>query len=115
MLKVIVAGGRDLKDYRLVSKTLDNLKKPFDVVCGEAKGADALGKRYATEHDLIVHSFPADWTTHGKSAGYKRNEQMAEFADACIAFWDGRSRGTKHMIDIATRKGLKCLVVRYTK
>jgi len=113
MLKVIVAGGRDLKDYRLVSKTLDNLKKPFEVVCGESKGADALGKQYATEQGLKVHRFPADWNTHGKSAGYKRNEQMAEFAEACIAFWDGQIHGTKHMIDIATRKGLKLVVIRY--
>lgn len=113
MLKVIVAGGRDFGDYGLLSRTLDNLKKPFEVVCGEAKGADSLGKRYAVEHGLTVHSFPADWGTHGKSAGYKRNEQMAEFASACIAFWDGKSRGTKHMIDIATRKGLKLAVVRY--
>lgn len=113
MLKVIVAGGRDFSDYNLLSKTLGNLKKPFEVVCGEARGADALGKRYSIEHGLKVHSFPADWNTHGKSAGYKRNEQMAEFADACVAFWDGHSRGTKHMIDIATRKGLKLLVVNY--
>lgn len=113
MLKVIVAGGRDFSDYKMLTKTLDHLKKPFEVVCGEAKGADSLGKRYANENELKVHSFPADWNTHGKSAGYKRNEQMAEFADACIAFWDGKSRGTKHMIDIATRKGLKLLVVRY--
>lgn len=115
MLKVIIAGGRDFNDYAKVISVLSNLKHPFEVVCGEARGADALGKRYANEHNLTVHSFPADWTTHGKSAGYKRNEQMAEFADACISFWDGKSRGTKHMIDIATRKGLKCLVVRYTK
>lgn len=115
MLKVIVAGGREFNDYALLSKTLDYLKKPFEVVCGEARGADALGKRYATEHNLTVHNFPADWNKHGKSAGYKRNEQMADFADAVISFWDGQSRGTKHMIDIATRKGLKCLVVRYTK
>lgn len=112
-MKVIIAGGRDFNDYKHLSEVLDHLKKPFDVVCGEAKGADSLGKRYAKEHELTVHSFPADWDTHGKSAGYKRNEQMADFADACIAFWDGQSRGTKHTIDIATRKGLKCLVVKY--
>lgn len=112
-MKVIIAGGRDFNDYKHLSEVLDHLKKPFDVVCGEAKGADSLGKRYAKEHELTVHSFPADWDTHGKSAGYKRNDQMADFAYACVAFWDGQSRGTKHMIDIATRKGLKCLVVKY--
>lgn len=58
MLKVIIAGGRDFSDYDLLSKTLSHLKKPFEVVCGEAKGADSLGKRYAAEHGLTVHSFP---------------------------------------------------------
>lgn len=113
-MKIIVAGGRDFSDYNLLSKTLDHLKKPFEVVCGEARGADGLGKRYAIEHNLTVHRFPADWNTHGKSAGYIRNKQMAEFADGLIAFWDGSSRGTRHMIDLATKKGLKIAVVRYT-
>ena len=57
--------------------------------------------------------FPADWDKHGKSAGYKRNLEMAENADALIAFWDGESRGTKHMIDIAKEKNLLTRIIRY--
>ncbi len=53
-----------------------------------------------------IKKFPANWTAYGMSAGYKRNQQMAENADALIALWDGESKGTKHMIDIATQKGL---------
>ena len=112
-LKIIVAGGRDFNNYELLASTLDQLRKPFEVVCGEARGADALGKRYAIQHGLIVHSFPADWAEFGKSAGHKRNAEMAKFADGLIAFWDGRSKGTESMIGMAKREGLKVKVVTY--
>ena len=57
--------------------------------------------------------YPADWERHGRAAGPIRNEEMAEVSDALIAFWDGKSRGTKSMIEIAMRKGLQVAVVRY--
>ena len=57
--------------------------------------------------------FPADWDKYGKRAGYLRNVQMAEYADALLAFWDGESRGTKNMIDEALSRGLKVGVKRY--
>jgi hypothetical protein len=112
-LKIIIAGGRDFNDYSLLCYTLDDLRKPFEVVCGEARGADSLGKRYAIQHGLTVHSFPADWAKLGKSAGHVRNAQMAEFADGLVAFWDGQSKGTAGMIRLAERRGLKVKVVRY--
>lgn len=56
---------------------------------------------------------PADWNKYGKSAGYKRNEQMAIYADACLAFWDGKSKGTKHMIGLAKRHNLRLKVVLF--
>ena len=112
-MKVIVAGGRDFTDYKLTCKVLSKLKHPFELVCGEARGADNLGKRYAVENNLKIHSFPADWNRFGKSAGYIRNKQMAKFAEGLIAFWDGKSKGTKHMIDLAKQYGLKILVIKY--
>lgn len=60
-----------------------------------------------------VDQYPADWDTYGKSAGYRRNEDMAKIADACIVFWDGESRGSKHMIDIAEREGLPLRIVKF--
>ena len=65
--------------------------------------ADTLGKRYAEEHDIPVMSFPADWNKYKKAAGYIRNQEMAQHADALVAFWDGQSRGTKNMIEIAEK------------
>ena len=77
-----------------------------EVVSGTAKGVDSLGEDYAESRGLPVKKFPADRDHLGKGAGYRRNEQMAEYADQLIAIWDGKSLGTKHMIDIAGDKHL---------
>ena len=82
-----------------------------EIVCGKARGADSLGEQYAKERGIPVRYFPADWRTLGQSAGYQRNTQMAQYADALVAFWDGRSKGTKHMIDTAQRFKLDIRVV----
>lgn len=113
-MKVIIAGARTFNDYELlcekVSRTLRNQEK-VEIVSGTANGADKLGEKFAKEfnHDLI--QFPADWDKYGKSAGYKRNEEMAKYSDALIAFWDGKSKGTKSMIELAKRYGLKTKIV----
>lgn len=117
MFRVIIAGGRDFNDYQLLSATMDNLLRNIAeeivVVCGQARGADTLGERYARERGYKVDYYPAQWERYGRSAGYLRNEQMAQNADALAAFWDGRSRGTKHMIELAKRYGLKVRIKRY--
>lgn len=119
MFRVIIAGGRNFDDYVILKRTMDkllaNIAGGIVVVCGMARGADALGEQYAMEKGYEVNYFPADWDKYGKSAGYRRNEQMAQNADALVAFWDGQSRGTKHMIDLAYRHGLKVRVIRYSK
>lgn len=114
--KVIVAGGRTMNNYDLLSIKLDVLlskQSNIQIVSGTANGADKLGERYAREHRYSLKQFPADWDTYGKHAGYLRNTQMAEYADALVTFWDGESKGTKNMIEIAESKGLKVAVVRY--
>jgi ABC-type enterochelin transport system substrate-binding protein len=115
-MKVIIAGGRNFNDYNKLIESCDNIlvnQKDVEIVSGTAAGADTLGERYAQEKGYEVKKFPAQWDLYGKSAGYKRNQQMAEYADGLIAFWDGKSKGTKHMIDIANKMGLKVRVVRY--
>lgn len=115
--KVIIAGGRDFDDYgTLVEKCdelLKNKNREFCVLCGMADGADALGARYGMRSCVAVYPFPADWEKHGKKAGYLRNREMARNADALIAFWDGKSKGTKMMIEIAKEEGLRVRVVPY--
>jgi len=115
-MKIIIAGGRNFRDYDKLRESCDNIlvnQKEVEIVSGTAVGADTLGERYAQEKGYEVKKFPAQWDLYGKSAGYKRNQQMAEYADGLIAFWDGKSKGTKHMIDIANKMGLKVRVIRY--
>ena len=115
-MRVIVAGGRDFTDFNLLCEKCDYYlqnQEDIEIVSGVARGADMLAVRYAAERGYSVKEFVAEWDKLGKGAGYRRNEQMAEYADALIAFWDGRSKGTKHMIELAQSKGLKVKVVRY--
>lgn len=116
-MKVIVAGSRSFNNYGLLEKKLNKILSrciaSAEIVSGGAKGADTMGERYAKAHKLSVHRFPAQWEKYGRSAGYKRNAEMAEFADALVAFWDGASRGTEHMINLAREKGLRVRVVNY--
>lgn len=116
--RVIIAGGRNFCDYAQLVRVCDHMlsnKNPSDIeiVSGVARGADNLGERYAKEKGYQLSQFPADWNRNKKAAGYIRNAQMADYADALIAFWDGASRGTKHMIDLGKEKGLKVKVSRY--
>lgn len=109
-MKTIIAGSRAITDYQFIKYNLNNLGFYFDiteVVCGMAKGADLLGKQWAEENNIPVKEFPADWDKYGRRAGYIRNVEMAEYADALVAFWDGKSMGTQHMIDIAKKLDLK--------
>lgn len=119
MFRVIIAGGRDFEDYEFLKLTMDRLLADITseicVVCGMAKGADLLGERYANEKGYKVSRFPADWSSFGKFAGFVRNEEMAQNADAPVAFWDGKSRGTQHMIKTAERYKLKIRVKKYSK
>ena len=120
--KLIVAGGREFSDYELLAEKLDNIRyvvwdqdiaDDVEIVCGKARGADTLGETWAKKSHVGVKYFPADWDRYGKSAGYRRNGEMAEYGDALIAFWDGVSKGTAHMINLATEKDLTVMVVRY--
>lgn len=116
--KVIVAGCRDFADYELLKEKCDfylQKQKPEDIVIvsGHASGADALGERYAHERGLQLETFPADWKANGRAAGPIRNAKMASVAHTLIAFWNGKSRGTKNMIDTAKKHNLQVAVVRY--
>lgn len=116
MIKIIVAGGREFNNYNLVKEKLDYFignNNQVEIVSGKAKGADSLGEKYAKEKGLPVKEFPADWDQYGKKAGFIRNSQMAEYGTHLVAFWDGKSAGTKMMIGLAKDKGLKVRVVMY--
>ena len=116
--RVIIAGCRDFGNYELLKEKCDYLlqnqkKEDIVIVSGHASGADALGERYAQERGYKLETYPADWQAHGRAAGPIRNAQMANVANALIAFWDGKSRGTRNMIETATKRGLQVAIVRY--
>lgn len=117
--RVVVAGGREFSDYETLARFLDRLLKnkvdthSIAIVSGCARGADKLGERYANERKYQLLQFPADWDRHGKSAGYKRNKVMAQNSDASAIFWDGQSKGTKHMIDLTQQYGNPLRICRY--
>jgi hypothetical protein len=112
-VKVIIAGSRTL--HPTVVDIFDALAQagfaPREIVSGTASGVDVCGENYGVLYNIPVKRFPADWVLLGRRAGYARNCQMADYADALLAFWDEKSRGTKHMIDIAKEKGLEVHVM----
>ena len=114
-MKIIIAGSRAFDDYKKLCEVCDfklSRQSDIEIVSGTANGADKLGEKYAQEKGYALKKFPADWTL-GKKAGYLRNKQMAEYADALICFWDGISKGSRNMIALAKEKGLKVHVVTY--
>ena len=119
MFKVIIAGTRDFADYETLKayadKKLANITETIEIVSGGARGADALGEQYAMERGYQIKRFPADWKQYGRAAGPMRNKAMAMYADALLAYWDGESRGTKSMIELAKEQGLKIGVKIYQR
>jgi uncharacterized phage-like protein YoqJ len=119
-MRVIIAGSRTFHNYQLLKEKATQILQNYIqtnqeiiIISGTATGADQLGEQFAKEMGFKVERYAADWDKWGKSAGYKRNQQMAEVANVAIVFWDGQSKGSKHMIDIAKNKGLKVRVVNY--
>jgi len=111
----VISGSRSITDAKLVDSILDQHLAVKDVVhVGDASGVDAIVADYCYRRfcEVIVHK--ADWDRHGKSAGPLRNREMADQADRLIAIWDGRSKGTKNMIDTALlHTGLEVFIYRH--
>ena len=118
--RVVIAGCRNYNNYDEAKEYIDfclsNIRKENDIiiVSGCASGADKIGERYAKENGFKVEQYPADWEKYGKSAGPRRNRQMAEVADYVICFWDGQSRGTRSMIEYTKicNKPIKIKIIR---
>lgn len=121
-MKIIIAGSRTLTNINIIdiiNNSLLNLtnseglsRKQIQIISGGATGVDTLAIHFALDNDIPYKKFPANWHEYGKKAGYLRNIEMANYADALIAIWDGKSKGTKHMIDIAEKKGLKIYIYK---
>lgn len=99
-MKVIIAGSRILSDYSLVTQAMKRCGfHVTEVVCGCATGIDRLGEQWARANNISVKEMPANWDRDGKAAGPIRNREMAKYADAAVIIWDGKSAGTRNMVD----------------
>ncbi len=107
-----IVGSRSFQGYDLLKKELSSFQIS-KVVSGGAKGADALAARYAKENNIPLKEFLADWEKFGRSAGPIRNQEIVNDSQMIIAFWDGKSRGTKSTIDMARKKGLEVKIVYF--
>ncbi len=115
-MKVIIAGSRNVTDKIFVEEGIlrlgELLHQPItEIVSGLARGVDTLGLEYGVSHGIPVAKFPALWDKYGKSAGFRRNELMAQHGDVLLAISLDNSRGTAHMIKIMTE--LKKPVLAY--
>lgn len=117
----LVVGSRGFTDYQMMKEKLDFFLSKKDrvvIVSGGAKGADTLAERYAKEKGYPLKVFPANWDKYGKRAGYLRNYEMQTYISKAdergiVAFWDGKSRGTKQNFGMAEKHGIPLKIVRY--
>jgi hypothetical protein len=104
-MKVIIAGSRNVNDYSLIIEAVERSGYNItEVVSGCAIGIDRLGERWATANNIPIKEMPADWNRNGKAAGPLRNKAMAEYADAAIVVWDGKSPGSRNMVENMIRR-----------
>ena len=131
-MKLVIAGTRSFADRfsmfvdsgaEVVERALerDDLPLPEDVdvvLSGEASGPDQWGEAFASSRDITVDRYPPEWDKYedtNRLAPYVRNREMAKEGDVLVAFWDGKSGGTEHMIDKAMEQGMTKHVVRMDK
>ena len=123
MFYALIVGSRTFEDLDLMFKKCDKLlinHAEVTVVSGGARGADRLAKKYAKARNYKYVEFKADWENQGRSAGFKRNEEMHKFIAqfehrGVIAFWDGESKGTAHNFQLAKRYGNEIRCIRFQK
>lgn len=109
-MRVAIIGSRDfpneqrVRDYvdALFEEGNDERRRPV-IISGGARGVDSWAESTALDRGWEVDIHPADWDTYGKSAGFRRNQDIVMSADLVVAFWDGKSKGTKHSIDLALK------------
>jgi len=109
-MRLIIAGGRNIvptiEELNSLITMIYGKDVVTEVVCGGCKGVDTAGKAWANSQGIPLANFTADWALEGKKAGPKRNEQMAEYAEALLLIWNGKSHGSLSMLDFAQIYGL---------
>lgn len=104
IMKTAVIGSRNLMVSDLEKYLPDNTT---EIVSGGARGIDSCAKEYAVKNGLILTEFLPEYNKYGRSAPLKRNLLIINYADVVYAFWDGKSKGTKFVIDNCKKQGKK--------
>lgn len=117
MYRIIIAGSRTFNDYMLLERKMREIisnldkQKEIEIVSGGANGADKLGEKFAIKYNYTLKIFNAKWDEYGKRAGIIRNKEMANYANQeegiLVTFWNGKTAGTKNMIENAYNNNLK--------
>ena len=103
-MKIAIIGSRDLFVYDLEKYLPPGIE---EIVSGGAKGIDSCAREYANRNNIKLTEFFPEYKLYGRSAPLKRNLQIIAYSDEIIAFWDGKSRGTKYVIDKCKGLGKK--------
>lgn len=111
-MKAAVIGSRSFEDCRKVAKVLDEIVEITHIISGGAKGADACAENYARKRGLPITIFFPNWAKYGRGSGIIRNKEIIRNCDICIAFWDGKSRGTASSLQIANELGKEIKVIK---
>ena len=99
-MKLIIAGSRTIEDSGVLINAIDKhglQDKTTEVVSGACRGVDLLGEIWANHNNKQLIRFRPDWDKFNKAAGPIRNRTMAEYADALLLIWDGKSKGSANM------------------
>lgn len=105
-MKVVICGSRGITDKEYAFYCISNSNFDIaEVVSGHAKGVDLIGEEYAIAKGFPVKIFEPDWNKYGRTAGIIRDKAMVSYADAIIAIWDGKSKGTYFTINYAKSMG----------
>ena len=117
-IRLAVVGSRGFNNARQLYKVMDKIIAENDynvieIVSGGAKGPDSFGESYARIHNIPTKIFLPDWKKYGRSAGFRRNVDIIENCDVCIACWDGSSHGTKHDIRMCYEQNKPCYIYNY--
>jgi hypothetical protein len=114
MTTIAIIGGRDFNNKQWLHHWMNHLLPVTSkVVSGGAKGADKMGEEWAITNNIPTEIFYPDWDKYGKRAGFIRNQLIIEASDCVVAFWDGKSAGTKSSIEIARKLNKPCMVIPY--
>lgn len=116
-MRILVCGSRNWKNVRLIEDSLSEIQpddEPVTIIDGTARGVDSIANSIAVQKGYYTERYPAQWDKFGKAAGMIRNRQMLIEGkpDLVLAFWDGISRGTKNMIELAETARVPVKIIR---